>query len=141
MKIGDLIRKPAQTLLPDASCEEAAALMRDENVGSVVVADGGKPAGVVTDRDIVVRVVAAGGDPARTPVRDAMSDTPVFVARSRTVGEAISYMRDMGIRRVPVVDDEGTLHGVVSLDDLLLALADQLGGLAEAVRKEIGASG
>lgn len=137
MTIGDLIRGPAQTMAPEASCEEAAALMRDENVGSVVVTDAGKPVGVVTDRDVVVRVVAAGEVPARVPVRQAMSGTPVFVSHARSVGEAISYMRDMGVRRVPVVDDEGVLRGVVSLDDLLLALAEQLGGLAEAVRKEI----
>jgi CBS domain-containing protein len=110
--------------------------MAEENIGTVVVADAGRPLGVVTDRDIVVRVVAHGQDPERVPVKEAMSGEPVFLKGERGIDELIACMRDLAIRRVPIVDDEGQLEGIVSMDDLLMLLAEQLGGLAQAIRKE-----
>ena len=72
--IDRLLRRPVKTLPPEATCQEAAALMRDENVGAVVVSEDRRPLGVVTDRDLVVRVVAPGEDAPRALVRDVMTD-------------------------------------------------------------------
>lgn len=137
MPIERLIKRPVKTIAPDETCEEAAALMRDENIGAVVVAENGRALGVVTDRDLVLRVMAAGEDPTRLRVRDVMSGEPVFLSGGRTLDQLVSAMRDMGVRRVPVVDGNGHLEGLVSLDDLVVLLADQLGDLAQVVRKEI----
>jgi CBS domain-containing protein len=110
--------------------------MAEENIGAVVVADAGRPLGVVTDRDIVVRVVAHGQDPERVQIQEVMSGQPVFLSHERGLDEVIACMRDLAIRRVPIVDEEGQLEGLVSMDDLLMLLAEQLGGLAQAIRKE-----
>ncbi len=139
MSIRSVIRSPVKSLPPDASCLEAARLMRDENIGCVVVAEGKRPLGVVTDRDIAVRVVAEGSDPEKFRLRDVMSGEPIFVGAERSLDQAVAAMRDLAIRRVPVVDDAGELCGIISLDDVLLRLSERIGSLAEAVRAEISA--
>jgi CBS domain-containing protein len=140
MPIESLLRRPVCTLPPDATCQEAAQLLRDEGVGCVVVAQDQRPLGIVTDRDLVVRVMASGLDPEKTPLREAMSREPVFLAHRRSLGELVATMRQQRIRRVPVVNDEGRLEGVVTLDDLLPLLAGQLADLAEAIRSELAAT-
>jgi len=137
MSIQRILRRSVKTLPPETSCGEAARLMRDEEIGCVVVAEAGRPAGVVTDRDLVVRVMAAGADPDRLALRDVMSGEPVFLGDVRSLDAVIRTMREQGVRRVPVVDEEGELEGIVTLDDLLVLLAEQLGSLAETVRQEL----
>jgi CBS domain-containing protein len=137
MSIESLLRHPVSTLPPDAPCREAAQLLRDEDVGCVVVSEDERPLGIVTDRDLVVRVMAAGLDPGKTLLRDVMSGEPVFLARERSVEQVFATMREQRVRRIPVVDAEGRLEGVLALDDLLLLLAAQLGDLAEVVRSEL----
>ena len=139
MSIAKLIQGPVQCLPPEATCSEAARMMRDENVGSVVVARDRQPLGIVTDRDLAVRVVADGGDPDKLLLRDVMTDEPIFIGDDRSVDQAVAAMRDLAIRRVPVVDADGRLCGMVSMDDVLVLLADQLGSLAVAIREEVGA--
>jgi CBS domain-containing protein len=140
MSIESLLRRPVCTLPPDALCEEAAQLMRDEGVGSVVVAEQRRPLGIVTDRDLVVRVIAAGRAPEKTPLREVMSGEPVFLASGRGLDHVLATMREQHVRRIPVVDADGHLEGVVALDDLLPLLADQLGDPAEAIRGELAAT-
>jgi CBS domain-containing protein len=137
MSIESLLRRPVQTLPPDAPCREAAQLLRDKGVGCVVVSDDERPLGIVTDRDLVVRVMASGRDPDKTPLRDVMSGEPVFLADKRGIDQVVSTMRQERIRRIPIVDAEGRLEGVVSLDDLLPLLAGQFAELAEAIRGEL----
>jgi len=137
MSIESLLRRPVCTLPPDALCREAAQLMRDEGVGCVVVAEQARPLGIVTDRDLVVRVIAAGRAPEKTLLRDVMSGEPVFLASERGLDRVIATMRQQHVRRIPVVDAEGRLEGVLALDDLLPLLAGQLGDLAEAIRGEL----
>ena len=134
MPIESLLRRPAYTLPPDASCREAAQLLSGVGVGCVVVAEDGRPLGIVTDRDLVVRVMAPSRDPESTRLRDVMSAEPVFVANERSLDQVLAIMRQQRVRRVPVVDAHGRLEGIIALDDLLPLLADQLGDLAEAIR-------
>jgi CBS domain-containing protein len=137
VSIESLLRRPVCTLPPEATCQEAAQVMRDEGVGSVVVAEEARPLGIVTDRDLVLRVMAAGREAGKTRLREVMSAQPVFLAKERGFDQLLATMRQQGVRRVPVVDEAGRLEGVVSLDDLLPLLADQLGELAEAIRGEL----
>lgn len=137
MPIERLVRRPVKALGPDDSCEEAAALMRDENVGAVVVLDEGRVQGVVTDRDITVRVVAAGLGPREVPLREVMSGEPIFLSKARTLDQLVAAMRDMGVRRIPVIEDDGSVYGLVSMDDLLVLISEQLAELAQVIRKEI----
>jgi CBS domain-containing protein len=137
MSIERLIRRPVQTLPPQATCTEAAQLMRDERIGSVVVVENGRPLGIVTDRDLVIRVIADGGEAEKLELCNVMSEEPIFVGSDRSLDQVVATMRDLAIRRVPVVDEAGQLTGLVSMDDLLVLLANQLADLASTIRQEI----
>jgi CBS domain-containing protein len=141
MSLDELIHRYPETLRPDASCDSAARLMREANVGAVVVAEGSKPLGLVTDRDLAVRVVAEGRDPQQVRLEEVMSGEPIFLSERRSLASVIAVMRDLAIRRVMVVDDAGDLVGVISLDDLLMRTAEDLAGLAETIRKEVSPPG
>lgn len=137
MGIEDLVKKPPVSLTADAKCIEAAEVMREQNVGSIVVADGGKPLGVITDRDLVVRVMARNEDPGELTVGEVMSKDPGFVIRTRSIDEVLATMRQLGVRRIPVVDENGELDGLVSMDDLIVAISGQLEDLAVVIASEI----
>jgi CBS domain-containing protein len=140
VSIQSLLQRPVCTLAADATCQEAAQLMRDEGIGCVVVAEEERPLGIVTDRDLVVRVIAAGRDAGKTLLREIMSAEPVFLTGERGFDQLLATMRQQGVRRVPVVDHAGRLEGVIALDDLIPLLADQLGELADAIRGELAGS-
>jgi CBS domain-containing protein len=108
--------------------------MAEANIGFlVVVGEDDKPIGVVTDRDLVIRSVAQGHDPDGA-VGDVMTRHPACVRDSGTVTDAARVMADRLCRRLAVVDDAGTIVGVLSLDDLLRVAGDELGEVARAVR-------
>jgi CBS domain-containing protein len=112
------------------SVQGAALLMRKHHVGDVVVVDDPDgertPVGIVTDRDIVVSVIALGLDPVSLEVGDVMSDDLLTACEHDDPYQTIERMRLRGIRRVPVVADSGSLVGIVSADDLLLFLAEEM---------------
>jgi len=118
----------------------AAALMREHHVGDVVVVDdsGGSriPVGIVTDRDVVVEVVAAGVDPRVLKAGDLLQHPVVTVREDRSYTDTVRLMTQHGIRRVPVVDAQGALVGIVSADDMLRQLAVPLAALSELPRRE-----
>ncbi|ALV32442.1 CBS domain-containing protein [Streptomyces sp. CdTB01] len=105
---------------PDASLVEAAQLMRTQDIGDVLVADGQRIVGVLTDRDITVRAVAEGIDPLTVSARSVCTPDPVVVGPDDPVGTAVALMRTHAVRRLPVVED-GMPVGVVSLADLAVA--------------------
>src|SRR5262249_40867130 len=115
-RISELMASPI-TIQATASLADAARTMRDANIGDVVVADGHRPLGVLTDRDIVVLAVAEGRVPERTAASELCSGEVVTVGPEEDVLLAVRTMREKAVRRVPVVAD-GRLVGVVSLGDL-----------------------
>ena len=123
------------TPLPDA-----ARLMREHHVGSLVVVDesgkGRVPVGMLTDRDIVVEVVAGEVDPRTLTAGEVMSGELATVRASDSAESALRLMRRRGIRRVPVVSEAGTLTGIVTLDDLLEKVAEQLSDAVRAITSE-----
>ena len=118
-KISEVMTRNPVTLQATASTLEAARAMRDSNIGTVVVVDNGRVCGIVTDRDIVVRAVAQGHDPATTKLRDIGSHDLTTLAPTDTVEHAVQIMREKAIRRIPVVEN-GKPVGIVSLGDLAL---------------------
>lgn len=138
MKLGDLIRKPLEVLPPTASCANAASLMRDRRVGSVVLVEQGRPLGIVTDRDLVTRVMAMGYDPAQLAVREIMTAFPIYLSTSQTTSDAVRTMCEMAVRRIPVVDAAGALVGMIAMDDLIAHLGSQLHALGTAIDEELG---
>jgi len=119
---------------------EAAQLMRQHHVGDVVVVEerGGVrvPVGIVTDRDLVVEIMASAIDQTVITVGDIMVTELATVKENAGLSETIEYMRAKGVRRVPVVDRGGGLVGILTLDDLLELLAEELLALAKLVRHE-----
>jgi CBS domain-containing protein len=117
-----------------------AQLMREYHVGSIVVADGpnGKrmPAGIVTDRDIAVAVIALGLKPEVIQVGDVMNQELVAVREDAGVAETVELMRMKGLRRLPVTDSAGALVGIVAADDVLSLLAEEMAALASMVTRE-----
>ncbi|EEF25938.1 CBS domain-containing protein [Massilia sp. PDC64] len=134
MEVGKLCTVDTVCCARDESVQGAALLMRKHHVGDIVVVDDvdgeRTPAGIVTDRDIVVSVVALGLDPAGLQVGDIMTDDLLTADEHDDVSITIERMRLRGIRRVPVVGEGGRLAGIVSADDLLGFLAEEMEDLA-----------
>jgi CBS domain-containing protein len=129
--VSDLMTRDPITVGPDDSVLRAAQLMDELNVGSLPVCRGGELLGIVTDRDITVRATAAGLDPATTPVDLVMSDRVRCCSASHSAAEVLRRMSSVQIRRLPVVDDDNRLVGIVSLGDIA---AMQCEGVEETLR-------
>ncbi|SFD56255.1 CBS domain-containing protein [Massilia yuzhufengensis] len=134
MHIAEICTSEATHCTRDETVQGAALMMRRYHVGDVIVVDqteGTKvPVGILTDRDIVVSVIAPGLDPNSLQVGDIMTDDLLTARETDDVYETIERMRLRGIRRVPVVDAAGSLAGIVSADDLLEFLAEEMGELS-----------
>jgi CBS domain-containing protein len=122
--ISDIMAKDLATLESGSNISDAARLMRDNDTGAIIVTDGGRLSGLLTDRDIAVRAVAEGLDPNSTTAGEICTSDTITLEPSSSIGDAIRAMRDANIRRVPVVDN-GNPVGIVSLGDLALALDEE----------------
>jgi CBS domain-containing protein len=136
MSIQNLLKRPVASVAPTATCVEAARRMRRDNVGSLVVEAEGAPIGIVTDRDLMLRVLADELDPANVTVSAVMSRFPAFLTEQRDLGEAIRLMREMRVRRLPAIDASGRTIGMLALDDVLVELAEQLDQIRELLLAE-----
>lgn len=135
MSIEKHLSRPAVTIREDASIRDAAHAMRDEAAGClVVVGEDGRAVGVLTDRDLALRVVGRSCDPADLRVRDAMSTDLVTVEKDEDPERVIHRMKARGVRRVPVVED-GKPIALIALDDILQVLARELHDLGTEARQ------
>ena len=137
MKIGQVCNRLVACIGPGDTVQQAAERMRQHHVGDLVVTriDGENqhPLGIVTDRDIVVEVVAAGIDPASLAVADIMGNHLLVAYEEDDVSEALELMEQRHIRRLPVVSTDGVLVGILALDDVLQLMATDLGAMAAIV--------
>ena len=138
MSLERFCRKPVATALAAQTVREAADKMRERHVGALIVIEQDRPIGMLTDRDIVCRVVANGRDPSAVTVETTMTGEVATIRTDQAIEEAAFLMRQKGVRRLPIVDHEGNLRWVVSLDDLHVLLAAELMQTAEAVRVNKG---
>ena len=120
----EIMTKSVTTATRDMPLREAAAMMRDGDMGSIPVVEEGKLVGIVTDRDIVVRSIAEGKN-ADSPVGDAMTTEIFSVRPDDFVFEAIRLMGDKQVRRIPVVEEDGSLAGIIAMADIALETEDQ----------------
>ncbi|MGC4808374.1 CBS domain-containing protein [Micromonospora sp. DT233] len=121
-RVSDVMTKQVVYLSTDTTLDEAARVMKEADIGDVVVTDGASLAGMLTDRDIVVRAVAERSDPATTTIGSIITREVVMIEQHSTAGEAAALMRERGIRRVLVCDSDRKLVGIVSLGDLAMQL-------------------
>jgi CBS domain-containing protein len=120
--------RKVEVVRPDATLQEAAQKMKSIDVGSLPVCDGRKLQGMLTDRDVTVRAVAEGRDPRQTQVRDVMTADVVYGRTGQDVREIAEAMAAHQIRRMPIVNDDNELVGIVALGDLSVDADEQLGG-------------
>ncbi len=119
MSLRKITKKKVVTVRPDETVVKAARLMGEKNVGSVVVVENRKPIGILTDRDIAIRVVAKKADINSILVKHVMTKKIVTGRDDQRVAELAKVMHENGIRRVPIVNKKGMLSGIITLDDLL----------------------
>jgi CBS domain-containing protein len=142
MKVGMLCKRAVVTVREFDELTEAARLMRDKHVGYLIVVEPNpgddtlKPVGVLTDRDVVVAVVAKDISSSTLRVGDVMTRRPVVAGEGATLASALKDMRRIGVRRLPVVGLTGQLVGVLSLDDEFDVIAGELLDVAGSIRNE-----
>ena len=122
-KLSDIMTRDVQVVPPSCTVQEAAQHMRQLDVGAIPVCDGQKLVGMVTDRDIAVRSSAEGRDPKLTKITDVMSSDLTWCFEDASVDEVARTMQEKQVRRIPVVDREKKLVGIVALGDLATSSA------------------
>jgi len=140
MTVSEICTPDAVWARPEMTILDAARLMREEHVGCVVVArtagDAPFPVGLVTDRDLVLAVVAAGLDPALFTLGDIAARDLITVREDEDIHAAVRRMRAQGIRRLPVVDGEGVLRGILTLDDFVQVVGEEVREAAAIIDRE-----
>lgn len=138
MKIGEICTRDTVIAKKDSTIYEIAKLMRQHHVGDIVVVNEGEntPIGIVTDRDIVIEILAKELSPERVTTGDIMNRDVLTAHENDDIWDTLQRMRIRGVRRIPVVNQRGTLVGIATLDDLLELLADELEDIANIVRRE-----
>ncbi|MDQ3069743.1 MAG: CBS domain-containing protein [Acidobacteriota bacterium] len=129
--------KNPTTCNPASAVLDVAKLMEREGVGAIPICEDGKLAGIVTDRDIAMRVVAGGLDPKSTQVRDVMTSNPECVKADESIDRALEVMESRQVRRIPVIDAGGKLVGIIAQADIATRLGNDnaTGEVVEAISK------
>jgi CBS domain-containing protein len=139
MTIGKMFRKQVTTAAPEDTLGQIGDMMAERHVGTVVILDHGKVAGIVTDRDLALALTTKSLT-RRDAVREAMSSPAITIRTDAGIFNATELMRKHAARRLPVVDQQGNLVGLVSVDDLLLLLGREINNLVEAIVPEVEAA-
>ena len=135
-KIRDVMTPNPRTIEPSTTVQEAAKLMRDEDVGPIPIVENGSVSGIVTDRDIVLNVVAEGKDASSTPVSEIASRDLITVDPDQTLDEALRLMAQHQVRRLPVCEEDGRLVGIVAQADVARQADDaRTGEVVEQISK------
>ena len=128
MKVSEIMASAVQTVDRQQSLQKVAEIMRDCDIGSVVVGSGDRLEGLVTDRDIVCRALAGDPNPGEISVADIMTPSPVWCRADDTVSQAAHIMEEKRVRRLPVLDYDDHLVGIVSLGDICTHAQHELAG-------------
>jgi signal-transduction protein with cAMP-binding, CBS, and nucleotidyltransferase domain len=137
MPVGSYCRRPARTITAGESVRVAAGWMEKQRVGALVVVDGSRPVGLLTDRDIALRVVADGQEAGSTKVGSLALAPPATLEEDLSLRKASARMRRLGIRRMPVVDADGCVVGMLTADDLVRLVSEELVALADVASEQV----
>ncbi len=141
IRVREIMSRPVLTVDADANVLEAAAKMISANIGSLVVVHEGKPMGIITERDLVKKVVAKAEDPRRLRVGDVMNSPLIKIHPDASLRDAAAIMLKSGVKRLPVISDDGRLVGIITDTDLVsgssLGLNDILADLIEMHRESV----
>jgi CBS domain-containing protein len=136
MSLQHFCRKPVVKISPEQNIVEACRLMAEKHVGCIVAETDGKLAGILTDRDIALKVAGAARDPFLTRVEDVMSPDPIRISVDKDLHHLTSLMHAYHVRRIPIVDGGNTTLGIVTLDDLVALLGDEMAEIGKAIAEE-----
>ncbi|HEX3033750.1 MAG TPA: CBS domain-containing protein [Thermodesulfobacteriota bacterium] len=136
MGLGNLVHREVVAVNEGTTVKEVVKLMEEKNVGSVVVVGGGEVVGIVTDRDILLRVVNKGLNPERSSVDEVMTKGIVVLREEMGLFDALERVKEKGVRRFPVVDARGNLKGIMTLDDIIYILGKEMADVASIIEKE-----
>lgn len=135
-KVHEVMTDRPRVVTPETTVSEAAQLMKNDDIGSLPILDGEQLAGVVTDRDIVIRAIAEGKDPRGMPVREVASRELVTVHADEELSSALQLMASQQVRRLPVVDDDGRLVGILAQADVAVEAKEKdVGEMVEEISK------
>ena len=145
MNIGEVCSREVYIFKPEEPLANAVAEMMKRHIGAIVVVETEpervRPVGIVTDRDVIRGQMSLKKELSSLTLREVMTSAPLTVTEASGMPEAIERMRARGVRRAPVVNDSGDLVGIVSLDDLLPLIAEELDALARLVGNQAGREG
>ena len=148
MSLKHLCRKDVVTVKPETLVEEVTKIMEEKNIGSVLVSDAGtdwkdlgikgaKDFGIVTDRDIALRVINNRLDPTKVPIEKIMTKKSLLVLdEDMGLYEALEQITKAAVRRFPVVDSEGNLQGIITIDDIIQLLGKEMADVAKVIENE-----
>lgn len=134
----NIIRLELLSVKPEDGIHEVVRIMKDKDVGSVLVCDADqKPLGILTDRDLVIRCMGENRNPDQCRARDLMSSSPRTVRETDGLYDCINAMHDAGVRRIPVVDQQGKAAGIISFGDILKILSKEFNTLVETTTRPL----
>lgn len=133
MSLQRFCQRPPVTLAADKSIVDACRVLQEQNVGCVLIEENGKLRGLLTDRDIALKVTAEKRDPQATKVREVMSTNLTTIPVNRTLHDLTTVMHTYHVRRVPIVDSDDKVLGLVTLDDLLILLGQEMSDLSQGI--------
>jgi CBS domain-containing protein len=133
MSLQQFCQRAVVTIAPDQSVAEACRLLQEKNVGCIVATESGQVRGILTDRDVALKVTGEKKDPQHTKVRDVMRADPIRIAVDKSLHDLTSLMHVHHVRRVPIVDGGDKLLGIVTLDDLLMLLSEEMADMGKGI--------
>jgi len=137
MSLQNFCRKPVVRISLDTNIAEACRLMAQNNIGCLVAEQEGKLCGIITDRDIAMRVAGVCKDPQTTLVREIMTPDPVRISVDKDLRQLTALMHTYHVRRVPIVSGFDTTLGIVTFDDLIARLGDEMSEIGKAISEEL----
>lgn len=133
MSLQNFCERPVVTVSPEQNIIAACQLLREKNVGCLVVVEDGHLCGILTDRDVTLKVTGEKKDPQLTTVREVMTGNPLHIAVNKTLHDLTLLMHMHHVRRVPIVEGGGKVVGMVTLDDLIMLLGQEMADIGQGV--------
>jgi CBS domain-containing protein len=133
MSLENFCRKPVVKISPEKNVAEACRAMEENNIGCLIAEDNGKLCGIITDRDIALKVAGALRDPQKTKVKDIMTSDPIRISVDKDLRHLTSLMHAFHVRRVPIVNGHDTIVGIITLDDIIALIANEMSEIGKAI--------
>jgi CBS domain-containing protein len=133
MSLESFCRKPVVKILPEKNVAEACQVMEQNNIGCLVVENNGKLCGIITDRDIALKVAGRLRDPQKTTVEEIMTADPIRISVDKDLRHLTSLMHAFHVRRLPIVNGHDIIVGIVTLDDIIALIANEMSEIGKAI--------